>query len=391
MNVPSFKDALAEANTVERMKALDEAVKQGVSDIDQTPGRGVFDRKCLGLLLCEAGNLSDHILGESRKKFMEVIKEALANAANDDPTMVWAPNDGETMAAFLPDANMTKLPQMTHVNMPSVHGWRVVDRFVIQGAPEHGSPTLLVYNQHQPSSKERPWPNPLRINCCRYILIDAMNYCSRDSYCVGFVFGGDANCGIAHWNPAILEVRPWKHTFATLSYIQGIHRKPGDFLVAGSVKYADFIVYENTCLVQGREKQHDPMVFKFSFKPRARVQARVEEPANGGELASGAEEQAAAPDPMIPSHDSWTDQHNIATIADRFVSDKVEEDLISEPDYGGDADEDGGAPDAQDAPHAAEEAQPEEAEHFDELGCIGLALAQSLSVLGDMKTGVCLT
>ena len=76
-----------------------------------------------------------------------------------------------------------------------------------------------------------------------------MNYCSRDSNRVGFVFGGDANCGIAHWNPAIHEVKYWKHTFATLSYIQGIHRKPGIFMIAGSVKYIDCIVYENNCLV----------------------------------------------------------------------------------------------------------------------------------------------
>ena len=200
---------------------------------------------------------------------------------------------------------------MTYVDMPSVHDWRVVDRFLIQGASEHGSPTLLVYNQHQPSSNDRPWPTTMRISFCRYILIDAMDYCSRDSNCVWFVFGGDANCGIAHWSPAMYEVKSWKNTFSNLTYVQGIQQKPGDFMVAASVNgRGDFIVYKNTCRVQGREQAHDPMVFKFSFKRGARVQARVEEPANGGEPASGATEHGAAFAPAIvhiPWHDSWTE------------------------------------------------------------------------------------
>ena len=158
---------------------------------------------------------------------------------------------------------------MTYVDMPLVHDWRVVDRFLIQGASEHGSPTLLVYNQHQPSSKERPFPYPMRISFCKYILIN--DYCSQHSNCVGFVFGGDANCGIAQWNPAIHEVKGWKNMLSNLAYVEGRRRKSADFMVAASVKNADFIVYENTCRVQGREEQHDPMVFKFSFKAEARV------------------------------------------------------------------------------------------------------------------------
>ena len=178
--------------------------------------------------------------------------------------------------------------------------------------------------------------------------------------------------------------------FSNLAYVEGRRRKSADFMVAASVNKTDFIVYENTCPVQGREKQHDPMVFKFLFKPGARVQARVEEPANGGEPASGATEHAAASAPNIPWHDSWTVPNMQHVAADLMVSEKLEQDLFSEADYEAQSereeDEDGGAPDAQDAPHAAKEAQPEEAEHFTELGCIGFALAQSLSILGEIKT-----
>ena len=157
-------------------------------------------------------------------------------------------------------------------------------------------------------------------------------------------------------------------------------------MVAGCVKHADFVVYENICCVPGREDQHDPLVFKFSYKPGARIQARAEEPPSGGALASGATEHAAAPAPNIPLHDSCTDFDK-----DRFVSKKLEADLISEADYGEaksehDEGKDGGASDAEDAPDAAEEAQLEEAEHFDELGCIGFALAKSVSLMGDIRS-----
>ena len=49
--------------------------------------------------------------------------------------------------------------------------------------------------------------------------------------------------------------------------------------------------------------------------------------------------------------------------------------VISEADY-----------EEECAPDAAEEAQLEEAEHFDELGCIGFALARSVSLMGHIRS-----
>ena len=63
------------------------------------------------------------------------------------------------------------------------------------------------------------------------------------------------------------------------------------------------------------------------------------------------------------------------------MSFKVEPDLVSEADY-----DEEHAPDAEDVPDATQEAQLEHAEHFDELGCIGFALAKSVSLMGDIKT-----
>ena len=103
-------------------------------------------------------------------------------------------------------------------------------------------------------------------------------------------------------------------------------------MFVASVNNADFIVYKNICRVQGRGQANDPTVFKFSFKRGARVQARVEEPANGGEPASGATEHAAASAPNIPLHDSWTEPNMQQIAADLSVSEKLEQDLISEAD-----------------------------------------------------------
>ena len=64
------------------------------------------------------------------------------------------------------------------------------------------------------------------------------------------------------------------------------------------------------------------------------------------------------------------------------MSERLEPDLISEVDYG----EDAGEPDAEDAPDAAEESQLDEAAHFDELGCIGFALAKSVSLAEEIRS-----
>ena len=216
-----------------------------------------------------------------------------------------------------------------------------------------------------------------------------MDICRGHSNCVGFVFGGDANCGIAHWSPAMDEVKSWKNTFSNLTYVQGIQQKPGDFMAAASEKgRGDFIVYKNTCRVQGREQAHDPMVFKFSWTRGARFQARVEEPANGGEPASGATEHIAASAPAtvhIPVVDSWTESNMRQIAADLLVAENLEQDQISEADYDRQSEHDADEPDAaEDAPDAAEDA-PDAAElrarlkeakleePFNELECLDAA------------------
>ena len=79
------------------------------------------------------------------------------------------------------------------------------------------------------------------------------------------------------------------------------------------------------------------------------------------------------------------------------MSEKLDPDFISEADLDApengvqaqaehDANEDAGVSDAADAPNSAEEAQLDEAENFNELGCIGFVLAKRTCLLGEIRT-----
>ena len=106
-------------------------VQNFVANVVSEVQTDISDRKLLGLLLCEVGNLSDPIIGESRRKFCGAIADAIFDALGAEPTTVWALEDGVTMGAFLPYANMTKLPRMTPEELPRLSTFRVVDRFII--------------------------------------------------------------------------------------------------------------------------------------------------------------------------------------------------------------------------------------------------------------------
>ena len=162
-----------------------------VEEVQPDPRRE--GRKLLGILFNQAGNLSDSVSRESKTKVDDVVKDAIFQNARSHVDITWSPNHGETMAAWMAYANARPLAQMKNLRH-GVDSWRVAERFVIQGASEHGSPTLLVFNSHQPSSKQRPFPHGMRDNFCRCILENAMDYCEiMDHTCIGFVILGDSN------------------------------------------------------------------------------------------------------------------------------------------------------------------------------------------------------
>ena len=218
--------------------------------------------------------------------------------------------------------------------------------------------------------------------------MNAIHYCLHvDLNCIGFVVGGDANCGIKHWNPAMHEVQGWQDTFSPLSFMEGRNRQGGDFMVAGSVRGADVIFYENTCRVQGREPlSHDPMFFKFSYVPKQEVFTRVSEPASGSGPSSGATEHADVKRARWGDEAVSEDSHDVGGIGSlshdgrllKLEADDPSE-IGSEADYGREPSE------HSDDSSVSEQAQKD---HFDELATLGFALAKSASLLSEFATQV---
>ena len=125
----------------------------------------------------------------------EVLGLAFADAGaaeHGPPQFFWS--DGETMAASEAGAKVHVMEPLTQ--MSRVVSWRTVERFKVTGATEHGGHTLLIYNQHQPSSDLRPFKPAQKIHFCKAILEDAMRQHGEDESIIGFGFGGDANCNM---------------------------------------------------------------------------------------------------------------------------------------------------------------------------------------------------
>ena len=163
-------------------------------------------QKPQGILLCEVGNISDPITPEGRERLKEVLESAFkeTGAAEHGPPQFFWSNDeffwsnGETMAAFKAEAQVHVMKPLTR--MRRLDSWRTVERFKVIGATEHGKHTLLIYNQHQPSSDRRPFKPTQKVDFCKAILEDAMRQHSEDASIIGFGFGGDANCNMVPLN-----------------------------------------------------------------------------------------------------------------------------------------------------------------------------------------------
>ena len=107
------------------------------------------------------------------------------------------------MTAWRFDQEVRQLQRLE--KMLKVHPWRVCQRFVLTGPSDYGSPTLLVYNTHQPASTKRPFHQTQRINFCKAVLQDAMEHHASEPTCIGFLQAGDANCSMANWTAALMD------------------------------------------------------------------------------------------------------------------------------------------------------------------------------------------
>ena len=126
---------------------------------------------------------------------------------------------GETLAAWRGDMRVELLGQLKFY--PWQPTYRVVERILLlenaeAGVAEHA---ILIYNNHQPDSDNRPFSKPMRISFCRIVLLDAIQQVAADKRIVGVMFCGDANCGLQHWLTAIWEERTWEMHFESPRYL----------------------------------------------------------------------------------------------------------------------------------------------------------------------------
>ena len=211
------------------------------------------------------GNLSDLLDKDDKVKFSEMMKTAFHEAGYEEPTIFWS--HGVTMAAFRKDVDVNVLPPLR--NMKGVDSWRTVERFELFGATEHGQCQMLVFNTHQPASERRPFGASMRIAFCKALIRDALRLHADNPAMCGWVFGGDANCSLPHWTSAFQQVPQSRLTFDAPSFVCGINNKNGDLMVGAGVRSAGMAFCQNTCTVEGREKQHDPMILEWCYKARA--------------------------------------------------------------------------------------------------------------------------
>ena len=227
----------------------------------------------LGLLLCEVGNMDDLLDAEGKKRLERVITEAFRAAGateHGEPQFIWSRD--ETMAAFRAEVQVRALDPLK--KMKRVDAWRVVQRFEVTGATEHGPCSLLIYNNHQPKSQKRKFPVAMAINLGKAVLRDAKAHVGADPSCCGFGFGGDANCTLARWNTAFSETPAHLLRCKQFFFMYGVGGKGGDLMVGAGTDGLDF--YENTCTVEGRELQHDPMIMEWCYRAQRPSQPTLE-------------------------------------------------------------------------------------------------------------------
>ena len=144
---------------------------------------------------------------ESKKRLELVLEEAFEKVGATEqgpPQFFWS--EGETMAAFRCEVKVRYLKPLTRIN-------RVIERFEVFGAREHSSSSMLIYNNHQPKSDNRPFKVNQQIDFCKAVLQDAVQFCDATKRCVGYGFGGDANCAMPPWFTAFSETPEHQRKF----------------------------------------------------------------------------------------------------------------------------------------------------------------------------------
>ena len=178
--------------------------------------------KCVGLLICEAGNVDNLCTDEGMKAIDACIIQAFQEAGaaehaklqagesynewvlqstHKQPQIHW---HSTCVAAFIADLGVQVLPPLQ--NMHKVDPWRCTQRFLVRMGDLQNDSWLLVHNTHQPASDNHAFPKGMRINFCKAVVRDATALAKKEPNLIGFVLMGNANCTHAQWSTAIWEV-----------------------------------------------------------------------------------------------------------------------------------------------------------------------------------------
>ena len=223
----------------------------------------------IGLCLCEVGNLGDLVGDEGKQRIEDVLQDAFVAAGKQRPyQFYWA---GETMTVWVNSVSVTKLSPMER--MVGLQSYRRVERFEVHGVTVWGKCSLLVYNQHQPVSEGRPFEPAKRALFCKYVMDDAIRTCKDKPTCVGFLFGGDANCCVDIWRSIhSCDREVWRELFQEPKYIFASDEKmrkpqPGDVDIAVGMGIAGLNFEQQHSAAPGREKIHDNVVVRWAYCP----------------------------------------------------------------------------------------------------------------------------
>ena len=143
--------------------------------------------RLLGILLNEVGNMTELLDTEGKMRLEAVLNNVFERQTGNRPQFFW--NDGETMAVFRADVHVQELSRLCRI--PRMDSWKVLERFYIHDAVEHGSSGLLIYNTHQPQSKERLFGARRKLAMCKAVVCDAIHTCNSELGSYGYVSCAD--------------------------------------------------------------------------------------------------------------------------------------------------------------------------------------------------------
>ena len=151
--------------------------------------------------------------------------------------------------------------------MPGLDDWRRIEVAQLTGATEHGMTTsMIIYNSHQPSSTVHRFHGSKRIAFCKNVLQHAIQQHTNNPDLVGFVFAGNANCDVAHWQSAMNQDQTYKMHFQEPMFVYA-NADPAAGADTAVVMgcFNGFTASQFNLNLQSLEAQHDALIVGWTW------------------------------------------------------------------------------------------------------------------------------